>query len=89
MSFSTGSALEQIEQAARGGDQHVDAAVQGFFLIKQHGLATDEQRHLERMVLAVDFGDLGGLAVGAMIRLRACAPSRASEAPPGRASSAW
>ena len=60
------AALEQVEQAARRGDQHVDAAVERLFLVGE-GLAADQQRHVERVVLAVDLevlGDLGGQFAG-------------------------
>jgi hypothetical protein len=56
------AALDVIEQAARGGDQHVGAALQDAFLVGE-AHAADQQRHVELVVLAVDFevfGHLGG-----------------------------
>ena len=54
--------LEVIEQAAGGGDQHVDTALQCAFLVGEAD-AADQQCHIELVVLAVGlevFGYLGG-----------------------------
>ena len=56
------AALEMVEQAARRGDQHVDAALERALLVGE-AHAADQQRHVELVVLAVDlevFGHLGG-----------------------------
>jgi hypothetical protein len=56
------AALEQVHQAARGRDQHVDALFERGDLVA-HVHAADEQRHRELVVFAVlleILGDLGG-----------------------------
>ena len=52
--------LEQVHEAARRGNQHVDALVQGLDLVA-HLHAADKQRELEVMVLAVFLEILGHL----------------------------
>ena len=47
------AALEQVEQPARGGDQHVDAAIELFQLIGK-AFAADQQRRRQPVVFAVD-----------------------------------
>ena len=56
------AALEMVEQAARRGDQHVDALLERALLVVE-AHAADQQRHAELVVLAVDvevLGHLGG-----------------------------
>ncbi len=55
-----------VEQAARGGDQHVDTAVDQLVLVLEAD-AADQQRHRELVVLAVVLevlGHLGGQLAG-------------------------
>ena len=54
------AALEEVEQAARRGDQHVDAALERALLVVE-AHAADQQRHVELVVLAVDLEVLGHL----------------------------
>ena len=61
------AALEQVEQAAGRGDQHVDAAIEHASPVV-HALAADQQRH----------GQLGVLAVVLEIARRPGSPARAS-----------
>jgi len=65
-----------VEQAARRGDQHIDAPVELLFLVAE-GDAADEQRHGELAVFAVGLeilGDLGGKFAGGLKDERAGHP---------------
>ena len=54
------AALDVVEQAARGGDQHVGAPLERTLLVGE-AHAADQQRHVELVVLAVDLEVLGHL----------------------------
>src|SRR6266851_2317133 len=54
------AALDEVEQAAGGGDQHVDAALELANLVGE-ALAADEQRHVQLVVLAVGLERVGDL----------------------------
>ena len=69
------AAAEQVHQPARRGDQHVDALFQRLDLVA-HLHAADQQRHRERVVLAVFLEILGDLHA----RARASARGSASAA---------
>ena len=75
------AALEQIEQAARRGDQHVDAAVELALLVGE-AFAADQQRHGQLVVLAVELEALGDLGRQLARRLE---DQRARHARPGAA----
>ena len=75
------AALEQVEQAARGRDQHVDAALQLPLLLGDRR-AADQERLGERVVLAVDLEALGDLGGQLARRLQ---DQRAGHARPGAA----
>ena len=68
----------EVEQASRRGNQHVDAAVEAFFLIDE-GFAADQQRHAELVILAVGFEVLRHLRGQFARRLH---DQRARHAPP-------
>jgi len=56
------AALEEIEHAARGGDEHIDAAVELLQLLDE-GFAADQQRLAQLVIFAVGvevLGHLGG-----------------------------
>ena len=60
------AAFEMVEQAARGGDQHIDATVDQLVLFAE-GNSADQQRLGQLGVLGVGFkvfGDLGGQFAG-------------------------
>ena len=54
------AALEMVEQAARRGDQHIDAAIELLVLVVERD-AADQQRHRKLVVLAVALEALGHL----------------------------
>ena len=75
------AALEEIEQPARGGDQHVDAAVELLQLLDE-GFAADQQRLAQLVILAVGVEVLGDLRGELARRLQ---DQRARHAGPGPA----
>jgi hypothetical protein len=77
------AALEQVDQPARGRDQHVDAAIQRVLLLG-HALAADQQRVVQFEIFAVFDEILGHLECQFARRLQDQRARHASPVPGAR-----